>query len=306
MTRIAAIDIGTVTMRVLIADVDEQGVISELHRDICLTHIGKDLSRTGMLNAEGMQSAFGAWERFSVAIDMLNPQKVICVATSAARDAQNSREFLEGLRSRGLEVNIIAGDREALLSFRGATYQRNVHDLLVIDPGGGSTECIFSHDGRDESDLIMRSLNIGSRRLTDMFLHAPIATPDELAQTRSYIAEMYEPFYKTLPIKPRELVAMAGTATTLVTMRDSIGEYDPSLVHGQHVSSHEINEMVSRLASLTSQEREEIVGLEPKRAGVILAGVFIIAEIMRISKLSEVTISDYDILYGIILSAALF
>ena len=306
MQRIAAVDIGTVTMRVLIADVDECGTVSELHRDICLTHIGKDLSRTGELSDEGMQTAFAAWERFAIAIEEYHPEKVVCVATSAARDAQNSDEFLMGLLARGLQVHIISGDREALLSFRGAAYQRNAHDLLVIDPGGGSTECIFSPDGRDESALIMRSLNIGSRRLTDMFLHEPLATIEEITATRNFIADMFTPFFDMLPVSPCELVAMAGTATTLVTIRDAMDEYDPQLVQGQRVSAAELDEMVKRLAGLTIEERKSIVGLEPKRADVILAGVLIIAEILRITGLSELTISDYDILYGIILSADLF
>lgn len=306
MKRIAAVDIGTVTMRILIADLDEQGSIHELHRDICLTHIGKDLSSTSRLNSAGMSAAFEAWERFSRAVEALRPEKVICVATSAARDAQNSDEFLGGLKARGLDVDIIPGEREALLSFRGATYERDVRDLLVIDPGGGSTECIFSCDGSEKSGLVMRSLNIGSRRLTDMFLHAAVATEQEMEATRSYIASMFEPFYRGLSSAPRELVAMAGTATTLVTVRDAMVKYDPALVHGQRVTRDELEEMVSQVAACTLEERKHIVGLEPKRAGVILAGLLIIAEILRISGLSEVTISDYDILYGIILSADLF
>lgn len=303
--RVAAIDIGTVTMRLLIADV-EAGVITELHRDIELTHIGKNLSETGRLNDEGMQSAFQAWERFKIAVDALVPDHVFCVATSASRDAANSNEFLAGMAKRGLALHIIPGEREALLSFRGATYQRNVEDVLVIDPGGGSTECIFSHDGNEASGLAMRSLDIGSRRLTDMFMHQPCASIEEIEATRAYVGSLFNPFFATLSYAPKELVAMAGTATTLVTMRDKMTDYEPTLVHGQQVSDAEIDAIITELASKTLEERRAIVGLEPKRAGVILAGVLIISEIMRLSGLSRVTISDYDILYGIILSADLF
>lgn len=303
--RVAAVDIGTVTMRLLIADV-EADVITELHRDIELTHIGKNLSETGRLNDEGMQSAFQTWERFKVAVDEFEPNRVICVATSASRDAANSDEFLTGMAKRGLAIHIIPGEREALLSFRGATYQRNVEDLLVIDPGGGSTECIFSRDGSEASGLVMRSLDIGSRRLTDMFLHEPRATSAEVEATRAYVGSLFKPFFATLPSAPKELVAMAGTATTLVTMRDKMTDYDPIRVHGQQVSDAEIDAIIAELASKTLEERMAIVGLEPKRAGVILAGVLVISEIMRLSGLSRVTISDYDILYGIILSADLF
>lgn len=304
MSRIAAIDIGTVTMRLLIAGVDAQGVIHELHRDICLTHIGKDISSTGNLNPDGMQCAFRAQEEFAQAIEKFGVEKVVGVATSASRDAKNSDEFMAGLKERGLTVQIIPGETEAALSFKGATYQRNVKDLLVIDPGGGSTECIFARTSGAE--LLLQSLNIGSRRLTDMFLHASVATAEEIEQTRAYIAEMFTPYFAQLPVSPQELVAVAGTATSLVTMKYAMTEYDPAAVHGQTITRDDIDDIVSLLANKTVEERKAIVGLEPKRASVILAGVLIVAEILRITQLSCVTISDYDILYGIILSADLF
>lgn len=304
MHRIAAIDIGTVTMRLLIADLDEQGVIHELHRDICLTHIGKDTNATGCLNREGMERAYRAQEAFAQAIEEYGVKTVIGVATSASRDAKNSDEFLAGLKKRGLSVHIIPGEIEAALSFKGATYQRAVEDLLVIDPGGGSTECIFAHTA--DADLLLQSLNIGSRRLTDMFLHEEKATAREIELTRSYIAELFVPFYSELPARPQELVAVAGTATSLVTIKYAMEEYDPAAVHGQIITREDIETIIESLARKTVEERKAIVGLEPKRASVILAGVLIIAEIMRIAQLSRVTISDYDILYGIILSADLF
>ena len=304
MRRIAAIDIGTVTMRLLIADIDEQGIIREVLRDICLTHVGKNLTETGELHAEGMQRAFEAQERFAGSIAAHHVEQVIGVATSATRDASNSDEFLWGLSARGLDVHIIEGEREAALSFAGATYGRSANDLLVIDPGGGSTECVFAHDAG--AKLQLRSLDIGSRRLTDMFMHEQRATSSEMDATRVYVRRLFEPYFEQLDNEPAELVAVAGTATSLVTIAQSMQEYDPARVHGQKMSIGEIDAIIEQLAQRTVEERKDIVGLEPKRASVILAGVIIIDEILKATGLNSVTISDYDILYGIILSADLF
>lgn len=301
--RIAAIDIGTVTARLLIADVYE-GVIGEVVRDIEITQLGSRLSQSGALSDTGMQNVYEAVRRFVVKISENKVDKIICIATSAARDAHNGETFEVGLRACGIEPHIISGQTEARLSFRGATYRRRGDDLLVIDPGGGSTEFIFRAGENDA--VIAQSMHIGSRRLTDMFIRHDPVSPEELADIRTYIKKIAGEYFLKLPHAPRELVAVAGTATTLVTMKYEMADYDPLFVHGKVITREDLSHSIEQLCAKTQKEREAMPGLEPKRASVILAGCLIIEQVLEISRLSMLTISDYDILYGIILSVDLF
>ena len=301
--RIAAVDIGTVTARLLIADVHD-GVIVEIVRDIEITQLGSCLSQTGALSETGMQNVYAAVRRFAVKISENGVDKTVCIATSAARDAHNGETFKAGLRERGFEPHIISGQTEARLSFSGATYRREVDDLLVIDPGGGSTEFIFQAGESDS--IVAQSVDIGSRRLTDMFIRHDPATSEELADIRAYIKNITSDYFSKLPHAPRELVAVAGTATTLVTMKYGMTVYDPLFVHGKIITRRDLSKLVEQLSTKTQKEREAIPGLEPKRASVMMAGCLIIEQVLEIARLSQLTVSDYDILYGIILSADLF
>lgn len=299
--RIAAVDIGTVTTRLLVAERDGAGHIEVLERDLEITQLGKGLAESGRLSTEGIAAVCDALARFKREIERLGADLVVPIATSAARDASNGDEFLETAAATGIKPLIVPGRVEAALSFAGATYGRDVHNLLVMDPGGGSTEYIYAGSGEDTP--ITRSIDIGSRRLTDMFFHHDPPLNEELEEARAYIVALVSAYRATLPEAPEELVAVAGTATSLVTMLYKMDVYDPALVHGQVVSTIQVEDLFGMLRVLTEAERREVAGLEPKRAGVILAGELIILETLRLFDLGQVTISDNDLLYGIVLQA---
>lgn len=307
--RYAAIDIGTVTCRMLVADIDEAGQLHELDREYTITNLGEDVDATGVLKPEAMQRVAHAVAQFQQVLAGFEqpgcPIMVTAMATSAARDAKNAAEFERMLAELGVELAVIPGAREAALSFAGASCDFMGEQLLVVDIGGGSTEVVAGRAGCDPDRA--HSFNIGCRRVTEKFLAADPPAADELAAARAWTEEGMRPFFDELCASGftlDRLVAVAGTATTVVSIREHMRVYDTARVHKALVTRAQLDEVGERLRSVALPEREKIVGLDPGRAPVIVAGMVILQTVLDLAGVDSFTVSESDILHGIILDKA--
>lgn len=305
--RLAAIDIGTVTTRLMVADVSD-GEIREVERSTDITHLGEGLADSGSLSSDAMQRVEQVIAGYAARIEQLQVQHVTAVATSASRDAENADEFLAMLRRHGVAPQVIAGSREAELSFAGATFRHPGEGLLVVDSGGGSTELVFGdvvlEDGITTARIeSARSIDVGSRRLTEMFFRSDPPSRDELDRARAWTAEQLRGFFALLDRRPSEVIGLAGTATTLASIRLEMAEYDSAVVHGYRVSGTDVSDILDQLASIPLEKRRQLVGLHPDRAGVIVAGVLILETVLALAGVEALTVSEHDILYGILLDA---
>lgn len=303
--RRAAIDIGTVTTRLLVADTS--GVeVCEVARRTEVTQLGRGLHASGALSEDGIARVAAVVAGFAREADVLGVQDTVAVATSAARDASNGADLLAALERSGIRPRIISGDAEALLSFTGATYRLEASDVLVADLGGGSTELVFGSAGIRDGERFVdiaaaHSFDVGSRRVLDMFLASDPPEGAELAAARAWVTEQMRPYFAALPSAPRTLITLAGTGTTLSAVSQALPAYDEMLVHGSKLTAAEIARLRGMLAAMTLEERRHVVGMDPARADVIVAGAVILEAIAALSGLVETTVSEHDILYGLIL-----
>lgn len=307
--RYAAIDVGTVTCRMLVVDVGESG-LHELTREYAITNLGEGVDATGELKPEAMERVVRAIDGFLAVRDSLSTPdhpviRTVAVATSAARDARNAAEFAARLRERGIELSVIPGSREAALSFSGASIDFSGERLMVVDVGGGSTEVVMGTGGAEP--LCAHSFNVGCRRVTEKFLASDPPAPEELARARAWIREQMASWFADQAKEAASLervVAVAGTATTVVSIRERMETYDSSRVHKARVSRQDLLEVYERLAALPLSERMQVVGLDPKRAPVMVAGLLILLEVLDFAGVDAFTVSETDILHGITLAVS--
>jgi exopolyphosphatase/guanosine-5'-triphosphate,3'-diphosphate pyrophosphatase len=298
-TRRAAIDIGTVTTRLLIADVAD-GRVSEVVRRTVVTHLGEGLHATGAMSPGAIGRVRDAVEGFASEIAEHRAEEVFA-------DASNGRSLLSELDAAGVHPRIIAGDTEARLSFLGATSEMEGDGILIADLGGGSTELVFGsahvRDGERVVDVAAaRSLDVGSRRVLDMFLHSDPPTPTELAAAAAWAAEEMRPFFDSIRERTQTLVTLAGTGTTLSAVRQRLAVYDPARVHGSCLTGGDVADLREDLAALPLPARREVVGMDPARAEVIVAGAVILESILALSGVDSTVVSEHDILYGLVLA----
>jgi exopolyphosphatase/guanosine-5'-triphosphate,3'-diphosphate pyrophosphatase len=304
--RVAAIDIGTVTTRLLIADTDGVDIREVLRRTI-VTHLGEGLHATGALSEACIGRVASAVMGFVTDIAATGAVDTVAVATSAARDASNGPEFLSALESAGVRPRIIPGRVEALLSFAGATAGLTGSGILIADLGGGSTELVLGRivekgESRRVDVQASRSLNVGSRRVLDMFLHSDPPRPDELRAAEAWVNAQMALFFRELPEPPRELLVLAGTGTTLSAVKQQLAVYDPEKVHGSRLSLAEVAGLLADLAAMDVETRRGVAGMDPARADVIVAGALILKTILELAVLDRTTVSEHDILYGLVLA----
>lgn len=307
--RYAAIDIGTVTCRMLVVDVGESG-LHELTREYVITNLGEGVDATGELKPEAIDRVVRAIDGFLAVRDSLSTPdhpvvRTVAVATSAARDARNAAEFAARLRERGIELSVIPGSREAALSFSGASIDFSGERLMVVDVGGGSTEVVMGTGGAEP--VCAHSFNVGCRRVTEKFLASDPPAPEELARARAWIREQMASWFADQAKEAASLervVAVAGTATTVVSIRERMETYDSTRVHKARVSRRELLEVYERLAALPLSARKNVVGLDPKRAPVMVAGLLILLEVLDFAGIDAFTVSETDILHGITLAVS--
>ena len=293
MTRVAAVDLGTNSTRLLVADVVD-GRVEELARETVITRLGEGVDERRRLLPEPIARVRNCLTDFRRRAEELGAERTLAVATSAVRDAENGEAFLGEVEwSYGFETQLLSGEDEGALTLRGVSLGRDLEPgTLVLDVGGGSTELTTEH--------LRLSLDLGSVRLTERFLAADPPTSEELAECRAAARLLLGD--KADDLDPAHAIGVAGTITTIAALE--LGEYDRDRVHGYRLSTGAVERQLERLASLPLAERRELPGLEPARAPVIVAGVAIVAEVLRFFGLSELEASENDLLTGAALAAA--
>lgn len=301
MTRVAVVDLGTNSTRLLVADVDGDR-LEEVERRLAITRLGEGVDADRVLLPEAIARVAACLEGYRDAIDELGAGRALAYATSAVRDAANGEAFLGDVgRAFGLETRLLSGEEEAGLTFRGATHGRTLDGLTaVVDLGGGSTEIAL---GDSAGIRFSTSLDIGCVRLTERFAcDDPLGTCEREALVVSLRSLLLE--HVPADPRPRRGIAVAGTATTLATLHLGLPAEDPTLVHGHLVPTRWLFREAGRLAATPVDELRDRPGLMPERAPVIGAGALALAEIAGFFELPELEVSERDILHGVVLELA--
>ena len=304
--RVAVVDIGTNSTRLLIADVNAGDAIEERVRESTVTRLGEGVEATGRLGDEPQRRVFAALERYAAEIRAQECEASAAVMTSAVRDAANGAAFSDTVRERfGLEGRTLSGDEEAAFTYAGATAARPPDDpteLVVIDIGGGSTELVCGAGGRLGFHV---STQIGVVRHSERHLRTD---PPAHAELSALAADVDAGFAAAVPEPVRErvqaAVAVAGTATSCAAIDLALERYDTTKVEGHVLSRARLDALLERLAALPLDQRREVRGLHPDRAPTIVAGVVVLGHALDAFGLAEVEISDHDILWGVALELA--
>jgi exopolyphosphatase/guanosine-5'-triphosphate,3'-diphosphate pyrophosphatase len=304
-TRVAAIDCGTNSLRLLVADVDtEAGTLVDLHRQMEIVRLGEGVDRTGRLSDEALARTFAVCDRYAETLRSLGAEHVRFVATSASRDAANRDVFVSGVLERiGVEPEVVSGDEEARLSFTGATRGLTGAEppYLVIDIGGGSTEFVL---GTTEPVAAL-SVDVGCVRLTERHFRSDPPSRDEIVALIADVDAAISRAAEVVPLdQARTLVGLAGSVTTLTAVTLGQTDYDASQIHGALVSVDTVAEWSDRLLAMTHDERSQISVIHPGRVDVLNAGVLVLRRILSRTHLREVLVSEHDILDGIAFSIA--
>ena len=299
--RSAFIDVGTNTVLCLIADLRETGRFRVLDDLAEIAGLGRGVDQSGLISGAGEQRCLEILERYRKHCENLGVEEIFAVGTSALRDAHNSAEVRARLRARlGCEIRVISGAEEAAYSFLAV--QRGLSltgELLVIDIGGGSTEFIR---GNAQGISQAVSVNVGSVRLTERFLHSDPVRAEEVAAMNDAVDRELVPLGKQLlrADKVLTLVGIAGTFTTLAAVEKQLERYGHAEVHGSRLSLAEVRRQIRLFQSKSIAERKQIAGLEPKRADVILAGACLNERIMNFFHADSVVVSDQGVRYGLL------
>jgi len=304
--RVAVVDIGTNSTRLLIADVEPGGGVIERHRESIVTRLGDGVDATGRLGEEPQARVFAALERYAAEIAAHECEASTAVMTSAVRDAANGAAFAATVRERyGLEGRTLSGDEEAAFTYAGATAARARDDpteRVVIDIGGGSTELVCGARGQLRFHV---STQIGVVRHTERLLPSDPPTAPELT---ALAADVDARVAAAVPANVRERVqaaiAVAGTATSCAAIDLALDPYDTTKVEGHVLSHAKLEALLERLAAIPVAERRRVTGLNPDRAPTIVAGVVILTRVLDAFGLGEVEVSDRDILWGVAIDQA--
>jgi exopolyphosphatase / guanosine-5'-triphosphate,3'-diphosphate pyrophosphatase len=300
VTRVAAFDCGTNSLRLLVADLDvEAGTSDELVRELRVVRLGQGVDRTGRIAEASLQRVFTAVEEYMETVLAHDVQQIRFCATSAARDAENAEEFLTGVRHRvGVVPEVLDGLEEARVSFAGAT--RDLPPLpepvLVLDIGGGSTELIL---GNADGAIVGRdSLDIGSVRLNERHLAGDPPSKEEVAAAVADIDAALDGS-SVDPADAGAVIGVAGTVTTLAAGVLDLATYDRTLIHHSVLRPDAVQGLVTRLLSMMIEQRRALPYMHPGRADVIGAGGLILDRILRRTTVSSLLVSEHDILDGI-------
>ncbi|MFR0353043.1 exopolyphosphatase [Streptomyces sediminimaris] len=312
-SRVAAVDCGTNSIRLLVADVDAAtGELRELDRRMTIVRLGQDVDRTGRLAPEALERTFAACRQYAEVIRGLGAGKVRFVATSASRDASNRDDFVRGVVDiLGVEPEVVSGEQEAEYSFTGATRELAGGDhlarpYLVVDIGGGSTEFVVG----DDRVRGARSVDVGCVRMTERHLVRDGAVTDppaeeQIAALRADVERALDLAEETVPLREaRTLVGLAGSVTTVSAIAQELPGYDSSRIHHSRVSREKVREITEWLLHSTHAERAAVPSMHPGRVDVIAAGALVLLSIMERTGAREVVVSEHDILDGIAHSCA--
>ena len=301
--RVAVIDCGTNSIRLLIADIDGNN-FREVVRDMEIVRLGQGVDETGQFHPDAITRTLAAVDKFAAEIAKGGVEKIRFCATSATRDATNRHLFVDGVRERlGIELEVITGDEEAALSFAGAIKDLDPSNgpFLVVDIGGGSTEFVFGTSTVEAA----RSVNIGCVRMTERHFASDPATTQQIKSARSDIQAAIAQAASVVPITTaKTLVAVAGTATTVAAAALELPEYDRYAIHLSRISAQQTHDAATMFATSTREQRLALGYMHPGRVDVIAAGSLVLSEIMKATGASEFVASESDILDGMAFSLA--
>jgi exopolyphosphatase / guanosine-5'-triphosphate,3'-diphosphate pyrophosphatase len=282
MTTVAVVDIGSNSVRLLIADKTDDGEITELDRQANVTRLGQGVDTSGRLADEAIERTYKVLADYAERIDKHDCDEKIAVLTSAVRDSANGQEFAQTIEQRyGLTPHVLKGDEEARLTYLGATSDRDPADTtptLVLDIGGGSTEMIVGAGPEVR-------FRVSTQAQMDALAH----------DVRGTLVENVPAEIRTAV---KRGIAVAGTATSLAAIAQHLDPYDPDKVHGYKLSTDECDQILGELSAMPLQQRREVPGLHPDRAPTIIAGVLIFKEVVQLFGLKQIEVSEHDILRG--------
>lgn len=312
MTRVAAVDCGTNSIRLLIADIDDDGNLTDVRREMRVVRLGQGVDATGAFVPEAIERTRVALHEYVAMMQDAGIEAVRMVATSATRDASNREDFFAMTRSElgaviaGAEAEVISGDEEARLSFAGAVGELDTAagPFVVVDLGGGSTELVL---GDDSGVHAAYSADVGCVRTTERHLHDDPPTAEQVAAARAFATQRLATAFERVPVEQaRTWVGVAGTMTTIAAIANDLPAYDPARVHLSRLSIDALHGVCDRLIGMTRAERAALGPMHPGRIDVIGGGAIITSlladEFARRAGITELIVSEHDILDGIALS----
>jgi exopolyphosphatase / guanosine-5'-triphosphate,3'-diphosphate pyrophosphatase len=299
--RVAAVDCGTNSIRLLIAQVGADGVLADLDRRMQIVRLGQGVDATGRLAPEALERTFSAAREYATAIAAAAVDGIRVVATSATRDASNLEEFEVGMTEIfGVSPEVVPGEVEAALSFAGATAGMTAAGVLapylVVDIGGGSTEFVLG----TEAPTAARSVNVGCVRMRERWLTEDPPTPEQIEAATADIDAAIASAAEAVPLgQAASLIGVAGTVTTLTAIALGLQTYDPEAIHRARVPAAKVRAVAQRLLSLRREERAAIPAMHPGRADVIGAGALVLDRVLHAVGGVDLIASEHDILDGI-------
>ncbi|MCY7372456.1 MAG: Ppx/GppA family phosphatase [Spirochaetaceae bacterium] len=310
MTRVAAVDCGTNSIRLLVADIDANdtaaGSLTEVDRRMEVVRLGEGVDRTGRLAPAALARTFAACDTYAAVVRDTGAERVRFVATSASRDVENRDEFVAGIKDRfGVGPEVVSGDEEAALSFAGATRELGSSDrsrpFLVLDIGGGSTEFVLGGMAVEAA----RSVDVGCVRMTERHLHDDPPTAAQVAAARDDIDAAITLAGLTVPLdRAATLVGLAGSVTTVAAMVLDLPAYDSSRIHHARLHASDVHRVTASLLAMTHAQRAALPFMHPGRVDVIGAGAMVLSAVMERVGADSVVVSEHDILDGIAWSMA--
>ncbi|WP_099190913.1 Ppx/GppA phosphatase family protein [Tepidibacter mesophilus] len=296
--KIAAIDIGTNSMRLLLADYVE-GKFFNRQKYINTTRIGQNVDKEGIISDEAIERNVDALHEFANIARKYGCEKIFAMGTSALRDSKNKEYFLQkAFDKSGVLVEIISGDNEADLGFLGVVQEID-EDILVIDIGGGSTEFIVGN--KAEGIKFTKSENVGALRMTEKFLTKDPIDSSEIEDATTYIeGTIMDTIEKISNFNISKVVGIGGTITSLSAIHQDLKVYDTHKIHKSVILDTDIEEILRNLKELTVKEKRNLNGLQPKRADIITAGALILNIIIKNLRIKDITVSEFDNLEGLI------
>lgn len=303
--RIASIDVGTNTVLLLIADVDEHGKFSLVHQEQRIPRLGRDVDKNGVIRVSAFDRIAWILQEYKNLAIQFQANHLVACATSAVRDAENQSEFISFIKNTsGIDIEVLTGEQEAIWTYRSATSEQTSSGSpqAVIDIGGGSTELIYQKPGtfNGNTKLYCYSLQLGSVRITERYLKHQPPLPEELASASKFIIEECSPIHNP-GFHQYQLTGVAGTATTLACLDAGLKEFESKIVNGYKLHIDQISLWLHRLAAMTPQTIESLSLTTQGRADILTAGVLILHEVMKLLGFSELMVSERGLRFGLVL-----
>lgn len=297
--KLASLDLGSNTFLCLISEVENQKITKIYSDEVEMVRLGQGLSTSKKFHPDALVRAKNTLTNFKKTLDREKPEAILAMATSAARDAENQEELFKICNELSIPVEIIPGEKEAEITYRGAVSGMiSANTRLVLDIGGGSTEFIF---GEDQKILFGKSLDIGCVRLTEKFISAQPTPQNEILALQEFIREQIKQIVKLAPQLPKEILAVAGTPTTIAQVE--IGYFDAAKIDGYELTQQGLQSWLEKLTGLSVADKIK-AGYPEGRADVIVVGVITLLETLKAFNLSKLTVSTRGVRYGVALELA--